>query len=63
MGNGRYQKAVKKMKKMEKLIDEKDFFGAFGIRPMRTPERLREEYYLPHPSGISSDGSRTWVFS
>lgn len=56
------QGIIRRQRKMEKLIDEKDFIGAFGIRPRQTPIELRKENVFSQPSGISLNGSRVWTF-
>ena len=57
------QGIIRRQRQMEKLIKEEDFLGAFGIRPVRTPNELREERNLPQPSMVFPDGGRAWTFN
>lgn len=68
MRNSSVQGAIRQGLRRKELFLEGDFQGAFGIKPHRTPENHRnpekpmEEFFLPSPSEITSEGARIWRF-
>ena len=53
------QAAIRRLQKMDKLLNEGDYRGALGFHPHKTDEEERDDL-LPKPTMIRPDGARVW---